>query len=369
MTIFPLNTRIVFSVFIVFGVFLSEKELVAQEDLTLNTIVIDAGHGGKDPGAIGKKSKEKDIVLDVALKLGDYLNEYLPEVEVVYTRNKDVFVPLNKRAEIANKSKADLFVSIHANSISVPSIAGAETFVLGLHRTEENLEVAKKENSVIVLEEDYSTTYEGFDPNSPESYIIFELMQNVHLDQSIHIASMVQQQFHSRVGRKDRGVKQAGFLVLREVAMPSVLVELGFLSNIKEEKFIASEEGKTYLASALFRAIRDYKKEHDAKSNMQDLALLQSNLIKSKVLYRIQVASSKNKIKEGTRIYKKFNDLYEFQEGGYFKYSTGCTSDYNEIVKLLQTVKSDVNDAFVIAFQSDKKIRVSEARKLTGNKE
>ena len=151
--------------------------------------------------------------------------------------------------------------------------------------------------------------------------------------------------------------------------MPSVLVELGFLSNIKEEKFIASEEGKAYMASALFRAIRDYKKEHDAKSNMQDLALLQSNLIKSNVLYRIQVASSKNKIKEGTRIYKKFNDLYEFQEEGYFKYSTGCSSDYNEIVKLLQTVKSDVNDAFVIAFQSDKKIKVSEARKLTDNKE
>nr|WP_321409652.1 N-acetylmuramoyl-L-alanine amidase [uncultured Carboxylicivirga sp.] len=367
MTIFPLNARIFFSVIIGFLMFLTENELVGQEAIKFNTIVIDAGHGGKDPGAIGKISKEKDIVLDVALKLGAYINEYLPEVNVVYTRSKDVFVPLNKRAEIANKNKADLFVSIHANSISVPSITGAETFVLGLHRTEENLEVAKKENSVIVLEEDYSTTYEGFDPNSPESYIIFELMQNVHLDQSIHVASLVQNQFHSRVGRNDRGVKQAGFLVLREAAMPSVLVELGFLSNNKEEKFIASEEGKTYMASALYRAIRDYKTEHDEKSKMQDL--IQAKIkAKNEVYYRIQVASSKAQIKTGNKIYKKFEDLWEYKEGEYFKYTTRCVSDYNEIVEQLKAVKKDVHDAFVVAFQNDQKINVSDARKITNDK-
>nr|WP_321451609.1 N-acetylmuramoyl-L-alanine amidase [uncultured Carboxylicivirga sp.] len=368
MTIFPLNTRIFFLVIITFLALMSENELLGQEDLGLNTIIIDAGHGGKDPGAIGRISKEKDIVLDVALKLGDYLKEYLPEVKVVYTRKKDVFVPLNKRAEIANKNKADLFVSIHANSISVPSIAGAETFVLGLHRTEENLEVAKKENSVITLEEDYSTTYEGFDPNLPESYIIFELMQNVHLDQSIHVASLMQNQFHTRVGRNDRGVKQAGFLVLREVAMPSVLVELGFVSNAKEEKFISSEEGKTYMASALFRAIRDYKKEHDDKSKMQDVAKLHEDIEKENhIFYRIQIASSKSKIKEGSRLYRKYKDLWEFEEGGYYKYTTGSSSDYNVIVQQLKNVKKDVGDAFIVAFQSNKKIKVSEARKITDN--
>ena len=229
--------------------------------------------------------------------------------------------------------------------------------------------MAKKENAVIVLEEDYSTTYEGFDPNSTESYIIFELMQNVHLDQSIHIASMVQKQFHQRVGRRDRGVKQAGFLVLRQAAMPSVLVELGFLSNNKEERFIASEEGKSYMASALFRAIRDYKKEHDSKSKMQDVALLKQEAQQknSNVLFRIQVASSKSAIKKGTKIYKKFDDLWEFQENGSYKYTTCCTSDYDEIVKQLKEVKNVVGDAFIIAFQNETKIKLSEARQLTNN--
>lgn len=369
MTIFPFNTRILLGVFIGIMLLINGKGVEAQDALALKNIVIDAGHGGRDPGAIGRISEEKDIVLDVALKLGEYINQYIPGVNVFYTRTKDVFVPLSERAEIANKNEADLFVSIHANSISVPSIYGAETFVLGLHRTEENFEVAKKENSVIVLEEDYSTTYEGFDPNSAESYIIFELMQNVHLDQSIQIASMVQNQFHKRVGRRDRGVKQAGFLVLREVAMPSVLVELGFLSNSREEKFIASEEGKTYMASALFRAIRDYKVEHDAKSNMQEVISRQSDggLAKNNVMYRIQVASSGRPVKKGTGIYKRFDDVWEFQERGCYKYTTCCTSDYDEALQCLVGVKQVVKDAFVVAFLNDKKIKLNEAKQLTNN--
>lgn len=185
--------------------------LYGQHALKLKTVVIDPGHGGKDPGAVGKLAKEKDVVLAISLKLGNYIEKYLPDVKVIYTRKTDVFVPLNERAEIANANNADLFLSIHANYIANPRIYGTETFVLGLHRSEEHLEVAKKENSVIVMEEDYTTKYEGFDPNVPESYIIFELMQNVYLDQSIQVASLVQNQFHQRVGRKDRGVKQAGF--------------------------------------------------------------------------------------------------------------------------------------------------------------
>ncbi|WP_289054656.1 N-acetylmuramoyl-L-alanine amidase family protein [Carboxylicivirga marina] len=340
----------------------------AQESIQFKTVVIDAGHGGKDPGAIGKASKEKDIVLNVALKLGAYINEYLPDVKVVYTRKTDVFIPLNKRAEIANKSDADLFISIHANAISTPKIYGAETFVLGLHRTKENLEVAKLENSVIVLEDDYTATYEGFDPNVSESYIIFELMQNVHIDQSIQMASLVQNQFKERVGRRDRGVKQAGFLVLRKASMPSVLVELGFLTNSSEEKFMASEKGQTYMASAIFRAVRDYKLEFDSKSKMGDIARKAAESEMSKINYRIQIASSKRKIKEGTQVYKKFDDIWFYKDGERFKYTTGCTSDYNVILDSLSNVRNVISDAFVVAFRGDNKISISEARNLQGQK-
>jgi N-acetylmuramoyl-L-alanine amidase len=364
MTIYLFKTRLRFlvwiSVLFLFNTFSSE----GQEAIQFKTVVIDAGHGGKDPGAIGKMSKEKDIVLNVALKVGAYINEYLPDVKVIYTRDKDVFVPLNKRAEIANKSKADLFISIHANAISTSKIYGAETFVLGLHRTKENLEVAKLENSVIVLEEDYTTTYEGFDPNSAESYIIFELMMNIHIDQSIHMASLVQNQFKERVGRRDRGVKQAGFLVLRKAAMPSVLIELGFLTNGAEEKFIASEKGQTYMASAIFRAVRSYKEEFDAKSKMEDIARNTRVQTIEAINYRIQVASSKKKIKEGTQVYKKFDNVWEFKDGERYKYTTECSADYSSILKTLQEVRKQVSDAFVIAFKGESKISLKEARAL-----
>ncbi len=348
------------SVLFLFNTFVAE----AQQTIQFNTVVIDAGHGGKDPGAIGKMAKEKDIVLNVALKLGAYINEFMPDVKVVYTRDTDVFVPLNKRAEIANKSKADLFISIHANAISTPKIYGAETFVLGLHRTKENLEVAKLENSVIVLEEDYTTTYEGFDPNSAESYIIFELMQNIHIDQSIQMASLVQNQFKERVGRRDRGVKQAGFLVLRQASMPSVLVELGFLTNSNEEKFIASEKGQSYMASAIFRAVRSYKEEFDAKSKMEDIARQAQHEEANTITYRIQVASSKKKIKEGTHVYEQFDDVWEFKDGERYKYTTKCSSDYSVILKSLTEVRSTVADAFIVAFKGESKINLSEARGL-----
>ena len=341
----------------------------SEESIVLKTVVIDPGHGGKDSGAVGRHNKEKDIVLDIALKVRDYLKKYLPELNVVMTREDDKFVPLDERARIANENDADLFVSIHANSITNPRIYGSETFVLGLHRSEENLEVAKKENSVIVLEDNYETKYEGFDPNSTESYIIFELMQNVYLDQSIGFASAVQNQFKNRVGRHDRGVKQAGFLVLRETSMPGVLVEVGFLSNRYEERFMASENGKVYLASAIFRAIRDYKERYDARN---------SNLVKQKpktsenvvteldkgpssddtagIQYRIQVASSQKPIKEDEGPYKYFDNVWEYKEGDYYKYTIGLAYSHEEIEKILPQVREKVPDCFIVGFRDGERI-------------
>ena len=231
-----------------------------DENNIIKTVVIDAGHGGKDSGALGKFSMEKDVVLAIALKVGEYIEKNIDNVRVIYTRKEDVFIPLHERAEIANKNNADLFISIHANGIPDPALFGTETLVLGLHRANENFEVAKRENSVILLEDDYTTRYEGFDPNSPESYIIFSLMQNIYLEQSISFAKDVQDQFRDRVKRVDRGVKQQGLLVLAQTSMPGVLVETGFITNRDEEKFLNSEEGQDYLASAIYRAFKVYSR-------------------------------------------------------------------------------------------------------------
>ncbi|MCF8276681.1 MAG: N-acetylmuramoyl-L-alanine amidase [Flavobacteriales bacterium] len=228
----------------------------------IKTIVIDAGHGGKDPGNLGTgryKTREKDIALEVALRVGSYINQQFPEIKLIYSRSTDVFIGLDERAEIANKAKADLFISIHCNAFAKPTSSGVETYVLGLHRNQENLEVAMKENSAIFLEDDYKTKYDGFDPNSPESIIALTIMQSAFLQQSLSISSYVQKQFRERVGRKDRGVKQAGFLVLRRTTMPSVLIELGFLTNAEEEDFLNSENGKSYMSSAIFRGFKEYK--------------------------------------------------------------------------------------------------------------
>lgn len=237
--------------------FICPQKAEAQK---VRKVVIDAGHGGHDPGAVGRASKEKDITLSIALKTGKYIEENLADVQVVYTRKTDVFVELYKRAKIANEAKADLFISIHCNANKSSSPYGAETYVMGLHRSEANLAVAQLENAAILLEEDYHVQYDGFDPNSPEGNIFFSMLQNAYLDQSLSLASNVQRHFKDRVNLFDRGVKQAGFLVLYKTTMPSVLIETGFISNQKEEKLLASEEGQNYIASAIFRAIKDYKK-------------------------------------------------------------------------------------------------------------
>lgn len=240
------------------------SELQADRRGYINTVVIDPGHGGRDPGAVGRHSREKDITLAISLKLGQYINEHLPDVKVIYTRKTDEFVGLYRRAQIANENHADLFISIHCNSTRSSAAYGTETFVMGLHRSEANLEVARKENASILFEDDYMETYGGFDPHSPEANIIFSLYQNAYLEQSLSFASLVQDQFRDRAMRVDRGVKQAGFLVLYQITMPGVLVEAGFLSNPREEQYLMSETGQAHIASAIFRAFRDYKQQHDA---------------------------------------------------------------------------------------------------------
>jgi N-acetylmuramoyl-L-alanine amidase len=250
-------------------------------------VVIDPGHGGKDPGAINKGIREKDIVLGIGLKLGKMINENFPEVKVVYTRNSDVFIPLIDRSRIANKNKADLFISIHANSGGAPSTRGTETFVLGLHRSNENLEVAKKENSVILLEDDYTTTYEGFDPNLSESYIMFELVQDLYMDQSVLFADAIQNQFKARLETNNRGVKQAGLLVLRQSSMPSVLIEVGFLSNQAEANYLNGDEGQRNVALSILEAFRKFKGKSagspapvlaDAKSSVEVQAPVETKM-------------------------------------------------------------------------------------------
>lgn len=223
------------------------------------TVIIDPGHGGNDPGAVSKNVREKDVVLGIGLKLGKLISENHPDVKVIYTRNTDVFIPLIDRSRIANKSKADLFISIHANICATPSIRGTETFFLGPAREGENFDVAKKENSVILLEDDYSTTYEGFDPNSSESYIMFEMAQSAYLKQSLYFADDIQRQFKSHGESPSRGVKQAGFLVLRMSSMPSVLIETGFISNPTEANYLSSEEGQQHIALSVFEAFKKFK--------------------------------------------------------------------------------------------------------------
>lgn len=237
-----------------------------KEGYRLRKIVIDAGHGGKDTGCQSKNANEKNITLGIALKLGDYIKDLMPGVQVIYTRDKDYFVELHERAAIANRNGADLFISIHCNSApKAPEVHGTETYVMGLHKSRENLEVAMRENAVIAFEADYQTNYDGFDPNDPQGHIIFSLYQNAYIAQSIKFASLLEKQFKYRAGRSSRGVKQEGFLVLYKTTMPAVLIESGFLSNKAEEKYLRTDEGQSLIASAIYRAFKEYKQLVEAQ--------------------------------------------------------------------------------------------------------
>ena len=345
-------------------------------------VVIDAGHGGHDPGAVGKISKEKAINLKVALKLGNFITQNNKDVKIVYTRNKDVFIPLMRRAEIANNAKADLFISIHTNSVARNNSAkGTSTWTLGLSKSEANLAVAKRENAVILYESDYKSRYAGFNPNSAESYIIFEFMQDRYMEQSVHLASLVQSQFKNRCKRGDRGVHQAEFLVLKETAMPSILVELGFISNPEEERYLNTDNGLTNLANGIYHAFLTYKREHEIRltgssqtvipnekeiSNQPTSSKTTTNDNPTSnntgdITFKIQLLAASTPIKVGDKQFKGLKNVDYYQEGGMYKYTYGASTDYNKVVQTQRSIKDKFNGAFIVAFKDGKKINVNEA--------
>jgi N-acetylmuramoyl-L-alanine amidase len=240
---------------------LNSSSTFIRPEFKIDVVVIDAGHGGHDPGTRGKKALEKDVSLKIALKVGNYIEKNIPGVKVIYTRKTDKYLALDERADIANKNKADLFICIHANALPGGKAFGTETYVMGLHKDESNFEVAKRENSVILMDENYQERYEGFDPNSPESYILFSLTQSAFQESSLSFAQKIEEQFKAKVGRNSRGVKQAGFMVLWRTTMPSVLIETGFLSNSNEEQFLSGDAGQNLIASGIYRAFKEYKSE------------------------------------------------------------------------------------------------------------
>ncbi len=357
---------ILLSIFLVFNIFNTSGQTAHRKMV----VVIDPGHGGKDPGAMGPVGNEKDLVLTVGRKLGKYIEQNFPDVKVIYTRKTDVFIELYRRAQIANKAKADLFISIHANSNKNPKAHGAETFVMGLHRSKSNLEVAKKENAVILQEDNYQEQYEGFDPNSDEAQIIFSLYQNQFLNQSLFLAAEIEKQFKNRVGRYDRGVKQAGFWVLYKTVMPSVLIELGFVSNKEEAKFLFSEKGSDYMASAIYRAFKKYKKEvfdanhhldiDDEETNNKTTAK-QKSQTKHDIYFSVQIATSKNKVKIKPSKFKGLKDVFEYKEGGYYKYFYGKVKTYSELIKLEKQIRKKFKDAYGVGFVDGKKTSVKKA--------
>ena len=346
----------------------------AKDRPTIKTVVIDAGHGGKDPGCHGASANEKNVCLTIALKLGELIKKKFPEIKVVYTRDKDVFVELDERANIANKAKADLFICIHANAAS-PAAFGAETYVLGLHRTESQQHVAERENATIFLEDDKGEKYKEFDM-SPDALIARQIQLAVFLDQSILFAEKLQKEFKS-IGRYDRGVRQAGFLVLYKTTMPSVLIETGFLTNPNEEKFLADIDGQTKMANSMFAAFEKYKNELEGvdgqttnttqgttNSQVKPEVNEEINLV-DKVVFRVQIETSSTKIAATSSRFKGFQ-VFEYLQDNLYKYTVGTfVGDYKSANDYKNKVKGEgfVN-AFVVAFLNGERINLEKAIKL-----
>jgi N-acetylmuramoyl-L-alanine amidase len=334
-------------------------------------IVIDAGHGGKDPGALGSRSREKDITLAIALKTGEYIQQNIKNVTVIYTRKDDSTVDLRDRPKIANKANADLFISIHANWASSKNVKGAETYIMGQAKDQANLEVAMNENAVMLREDDHSTKYEGFDPKSSESYIMFSLTQKVFQEQSTDLATKIQRQFRERVNRNDRDVKQAGFWVLYNTKMPSVLVETGFITNPDEEKYLTSKEGQDYLASSIFRACRDYLNEIDSKSGVsweknqnsdqKNDTLTRISTQTGEISFMVQVTTSVSKTEIKPENFKGLSDVTEIITQNRFKYAAGNFPDYSEAVDYRKKIDTIYPDAFVIAVKDNKILPLQQA--------
>ena len=306
------------------------------------------------------------MVLDVSLKVGAILEKH-KDIEVIYTRKKDVFIGLNERAVAGNKAKADLFVSIHCNGVKSTRAFGSETFVLGLHRNEDNLKVAMKENQVIELEEDYEQKYGGFDPKSPESYIGFSLMQEEYLDQSIVLADYIQKNFTQNLSRRNRGVKQAGFLVLRETYMPSVLIELGFLSNKKENNFLKSDRGQSHLAEQISQALINYKEALHIENATTYKPEIDKNIEiddEYKATFYVQIVAGKSKIKPSPENFKGLEPISRLKEGNLYKYRFAQSHSHKHIQnKLLVAKEKGYKGAFIIAYLDDRKISIEEALK------
>lgn len=352
--------------------FILATAIPAVSQYQIHRVVIDAGHGGKDPGALGKNSREKDIALSIALKTGDYIKKNHPDVEVIYTRKTDVFVELYKRAKIANDSKANLFISIHCNASKSTSASGTETFVMGLHKSDAQLEVAKLENAAILNEENFADMYEGFNPNQDEDYITLTMFQDAFLEQSTMLADEIQRQFRERVKRKDRGVFQAGFLVLYKTTMPGVLVETGFITNPDDERFLMSSDGQTYIASAIYRAFKYYKEEMERKDNKAQQVVKEyykepdAPSPPPEVWFRVQFTSSKTKKTWDSKKYKDMPDIREYRSDGWYKYSTGNFKSYDDAQRHLKFVRETkkFKDAFLICFLKEERISLEKALDL-----
>ena len=389
--------------------FLITQGLVVAAQNKKFTLVIDAGHGGHDAGALGASSKEKNINLNVALAFGDYVERNCPDVKVVYTRKTDVFVTLHERANIANRHKADLFVSIHTNALPAGKQArGLETYTLGMNRANENFDVAKRENAVILYEKDYEQHYEGFDPNSSESYIMFEFMQDKNMAQSVDLAKMVQKRACSSANRQNKGVKQAGFLVLRETSMPSCLIELGFITTPQEEQQLNTRECIDALGYGIFQAFVDYRNKYDktiivpfeaperqvmenqaqervqkeseggktqtAEQEKDNVPRSESKMVNEvpeqkpatdseAPIFKIQVLTSTTLIRQGDKRLKGLDGVDYYKDGGIYKYTIGASANYNEIYRLRKTMVGKFPQAFIIAFKGGQRTDVVEAIK------
>ena len=363
-----MKRRIVATIMLVFTLAVA---LAAKKGFTL---VIDAGHGGHDAGALGTFSKEKNINLNVALAFGRLVENNCPGVNVIYTRKTDVFIPLHQRADIANRNKADLFISIHTNALPKGAKAmGLETYTLGMHRASDNFDVAKRENSVILIEKDYKQHYEGFDPSSSESYIMFEFLQDKNMAQSVELAKMVQKRTCAAAARPNKGVKQAGFLVLRETSMPSCLIELGFISTPSEEQFLNSDEGIANMGRGIYQAFCDYLAKYDksftvpfnpevSETKEENKEQPQPEEVKDEApVFKVQILTSNVKLKSGSRQLKGRDDADFYKDGNIYKYTVGASTNYNEIYRLRKQLLSKFPEAFIIAFKHGQRMDVQQA--------
>lgn len=348
------------------------------------TLVIDPGHGGHDAGARGAISMEKNINLTVALRFGKYVEQNMPEVRVIYTRKQDVFIPLHERANIANRANADLFISVHTNALPAGKVArGFETYTLGMHRAKDNLDVAMRENSVISMEKGFEQTYEGFDPKSSESYIIFEFIQGKNMERSVELARMIQRSVCDGACRPDKGVHQAGFLVLRETSMPSCLIELGFITTPDEERLLNDNAKVDDIAKGIYEAFAKYKNKYDRSVSVPYRAAGRQESTLPKIVpdsykkapaakkavpapkdapvFKLQIFVGNRNLRKGDAHFKGETEFDSFQEGNLVKYTLGASTNYNEIYRLRKEKLEKFPEAFIIAFKNGEKYDVNQA--------